>query len=199
MSEYPSYLIHYGIQGQKWGFRRFQYEDGTLTPEGIKRYSKLLDKSNSPKGYSKLQKFEKKADIYNRNYGNAKYLSNKERIKLSKRYDNKNIKTMEDYARTAADKRQEGKNPINEVRKYANTSLDTAIKLVNGSTGKEAEKVIQSYVDVTMRGLNNLMFEVGDFNSYNEHPTKYNMLDYTYDTKNKKLHQKSFKKNSDWE
>lgn len=37
MSEYPSYLIHYGIQGQKWGVRRFQNEDGTYTSEGLMR------------------------------------------------------------------------------------------------------------------------------------------------------------------
>lgn len=35
--DYPSYLIHYGIQGQKWGIRRFQNEDGTWTPEGLER------------------------------------------------------------------------------------------------------------------------------------------------------------------
>lgn len=32
-------LRHYGIKGQKWGVRRFQKKDGTLTPSGIKRYS----------------------------------------------------------------------------------------------------------------------------------------------------------------
>lgn len=32
--EYPTYLIHYGIPGQKWGIRRFQNEDGTYTDEG---------------------------------------------------------------------------------------------------------------------------------------------------------------------
>lgn len=37
MSEYPSYLIHYGIQGQKWGVRRFQNDDGTYTDEGLLR------------------------------------------------------------------------------------------------------------------------------------------------------------------
>lgn len=31
-------LVHHGILGQKWGVRRFQNEDGTLTPAGKKRY-----------------------------------------------------------------------------------------------------------------------------------------------------------------
>lgn len=33
-------LTHYGIKGQTWGERRFQYADGSLTPEGRKRYLK---------------------------------------------------------------------------------------------------------------------------------------------------------------
>lgn len=33
-----AYLKHYGIQGQKWGVRRYQNLDGTLTEEGRARY-----------------------------------------------------------------------------------------------------------------------------------------------------------------
>ena len=32
-------LYHYGIKGQKWGVRRYQNDDGSLTPSGKKRYS----------------------------------------------------------------------------------------------------------------------------------------------------------------
>lgn len=32
------YLKHFGIQGMKWGQRRYQYEDGSLTPEGKVHY-----------------------------------------------------------------------------------------------------------------------------------------------------------------
>lgn len=32
-------LQHHGIKGQKWGVRRFQNADGSLTAEGKKRYS----------------------------------------------------------------------------------------------------------------------------------------------------------------
>ena len=31
------YLMHHGILGQKWGIRRYQNEDGSLTEEGRKR------------------------------------------------------------------------------------------------------------------------------------------------------------------
>ena len=34
-----TYLAHHGIKGQKWGIRRFQNSDGTLTAEGKDRYS----------------------------------------------------------------------------------------------------------------------------------------------------------------
>ena len=39
------YLVHYGMRGQKWGVRRFQNEDGTLTPAGKERYGKGVTNS----------------------------------------------------------------------------------------------------------------------------------------------------------
>lgn len=45
-----NYLSHHGIEGQRWGVRRFQNKDGTLTEEGRKRY------------LSEYDKIEKKAD-----------------------------------------------------------------------------------------------------------------------------------------
>lgn len=32
-------LYHHGVKGQRWGVRRYQYTDGSLTPAGKKRYS----------------------------------------------------------------------------------------------------------------------------------------------------------------
>lgn len=36
-------LYHHGIKGQKWGIRRYQNPDGTLTEEGKARYNQALD------------------------------------------------------------------------------------------------------------------------------------------------------------
>lgn len=33
-----NFLEHHGIKGQKWGIRRYQFPDGSLTPEGRERY-----------------------------------------------------------------------------------------------------------------------------------------------------------------
>lgn len=35
-----NYLAHHGTPGQKWGIRKYQYEDGSLTPAGKLRYYK---------------------------------------------------------------------------------------------------------------------------------------------------------------
>lgn len=50
-------LVHHGIKGQKWGERRYQYEDGSLTPEGKLRYS--LDNGSYSSESRQLRKFNK--------------------------------------------------------------------------------------------------------------------------------------------
>lgn len=60
----PNYLEHHGILGMKWGVRRFENKDGSLTPAGKKRYSKKRER-------------ELKKDIKNRSTLSEKELDTK--------------------------------------------------------------------------------------------------------------------------
>lgn len=57
-----NYLVHHGILGMKWGIRRFQNKDGSLTPEGRRHYQNK-DGSLTPEGRKRLG-----LDIYDKNY-----------------------------------------------------------------------------------------------------------------------------------
>lgn len=52
------YLMHHGIKGQKWGIRRYQNLDGTLTAEGRARFK--TDKKDAKAYTKKLNELEKK-------------------------------------------------------------------------------------------------------------------------------------------
>lgn len=59
---YYNELYHYGVKGMKWGIRRFQNKDGTLTPKGKKRYSGNrgdIEKQYDPKNRDDLDALRK--------------------------------------------------------------------------------------------------------------------------------------------
>ena len=47
------YLAHYGVLGMKWGVRRYQNKDGTLTSAGKKRYRERSKTDESHEDYKK--------------------------------------------------------------------------------------------------------------------------------------------------
>ncbi len=71
-------LYHHGIKGQKWGIRRYQNEDGTLTNAGRARYS--VGDSEHALGIGnkkRLNTVEKRFRSYHNAYKNAEDVSYK--------------------------------------------------------------------------------------------------------------------------
>lgn len=62
-------LYHHGVLGQKWGVRRYQNSDGSLTDEGRKRYNRDMAKLKERQSRSK--RWEEKANDRAQSYNQA--------------------------------------------------------------------------------------------------------------------------------
>lgn len=89
MSEqnYPSYLIHYGIEGQKWGVRRFQNDDGTYTSEGLERRRALIESHGLKSDIRKATREGKIQVKYNKILAKSQNAANEKFNKITNRIE----------------------------------------------------------------------------------------------------------------
>lgn len=57
-------LYHHGILGQKWGVRRYQNKDGTLTAVGKKRYRDRFGEFNVKVAEKRVNSLQKDIDSF---------------------------------------------------------------------------------------------------------------------------------------
>lgn len=72
-------LYHYGVKGMKWGVRRYQNEDGSLTSLGKKRDKMLSDRKIA-------KKYSTTLNIVNAEYSRRESIEtreSKEKVKAS--------------------------------------------------------------------------------------------------------------------
>lgn len=148
-----SYLNHHGIKGMKWGVRRYQNKDGTLTKAGQKRYQKELDNlkkekkvlSNQKKTAAKLEKLDKlRKEIDDEKESLKKKSTDIDDVEESKKTENKkeSIKDMSD-----ADLARVVNRMNNEKRYYELTDDDNSPnkKLKELAEQKRLQKEILEY------------------------------------------------------
>lgn len=155
-------LYHSGIKGMKWGIRRFQNEDGSLTEEGKTRYAKLAGKIQ--KQQSKIDKWQKKVDSKSGAYLRAEkkkvkaaklknkalnswFMSDTKRAELSMKVDRLNAKAakMQNSTLKNEAKIRKAQSLINKysrkIAKFAPESTYAGAQFINGQYQKKLSDI----------------------------------------------------------
>ena len=124
-------LYHWGVKGMKWGVRRFQNEDGSLTPAGKKRYAEDAEYKKEIDGQrrEKALKSTNAEEVYkNRDVLTTAELNERiNRINAEQNLanlSNRNKKSGYDFV----DKALKLGRKVNEVYEFTNTPVMKALK-----------------------------------------------------------------------
>ena len=117
---YYNELYHHGVEGQKWGVRRYQNEDGSLTEAGRKRY-----------GYSDLEKAARSRTDFGASYRTDRAADKRGRMA----YKDSKYRDGSDKKRNMYERAAEGNRARKETYEEASKEMEaqgrmkTAIKM----------------------------------------------------------------------
>lgn len=162
-------LYHWGILGMKWGVRRFQNKDGSLTAEGRRRYnvsSKQIDndyretKNAHQEEYNRIktngQKIIEQADALGEEYKKAY-----QQLQMSQEQKQKIVDSMrQDFDQLDADSFEMMKYD------YIDTAVDELAEQIVGNKRKEFDKLQEDYWNDVHTIVGGLLEKYKDTNVY---------------------------------
>ena len=124
-----SYLMHYGVEGQKWGVRKWQNPDGSLTPAGREHYG--LGSSQAEAMKNDISSMYKKNGIA-KGMKASSLMKTKEAYKQSK-YDQIDEDTKEEYE--------------NRILKMKSGDKATMANMLSKDAAEKAKKEVDKMAD----------------------------------------------------
>ena len=150
---YSDELSHHGILGQRWGIRRYQKKDGSLTPAGLKRYG-------SEANFKKIQRAEAKAQ---KEAEKAKYRAKTEAeiAKINKKYkinkqDEKKEETKAKEGSSKPNAKSINEMTDDEIRSRINRiQLENQLKSLTPVQQTKGQKFVKMVSDTAAPAIKN--------------------------------------------